>query len=67
MRNYEETKRKYDRENMKLYSVNMPLTLHSEMMEEVERQKTNRNAYTIQAIREKLKNDKNINNENMKL
>lgn len=59
MRNYEETKRKYDRENMKLYSVNMPLTLHSEMMEEVERQQTNRNAYTIQAIREKLENDKN--------
>lgn len=59
MRNYEETKRKYDRENMKLYSVNMPLTLHSEMMEEVARQQTNRNAYTIQAIREKLENDKN--------
>lgn len=59
MRNYEETKRKYDRENMKLYSVNMPLTLHSEMMEEVARQQTNRNAYTIQAIREKLENDNN--------
>lgn len=59
MRNYEETKRKYDRENMKLYSVNMPLTLHSEMMEEVARQQTNRNAYTIQAIREKLEKDKN--------
>lgn len=50
---------KYSKENMKLYSVNMPLTLHNEMMEEVERQQTNRNAYTIQAIREKLKNDKN--------
>lgn len=50
---------KYNKENMKLYSVNMPLTLHSEMMEEVARQQTNRNAYTIQAIREKLENDKN--------
>lgn len=45
---------KYDKEHMKLYSVNMPIELHNKMMEEVERTGTNRNAFTIQAIREKL-------------
>lgn len=44
----------YDKAHMKGYSVNMPIALYNEMMEEVERTQTNRNAYTIQAIREKL-------------
>lgn len=59
VKDYKETRQKYDEKNMKRYSVNMPLTLHNEMMTEVEKQQTNRNAYTIQAIREKLENDKN--------
>lgn len=51
---------KYNKANMKLYSVNMPIKLHEEMMKEVERIGTNRNAYTISAIKEKLA--KNTNN-----
>lgn len=48
---------KYDKENMKLYSVNMPIKIYEEMMQNVEKQNTNRNAYTIQAIKEKIIND----------
>lgn len=48
---------KYDKENMKLYSVNMPIKIYEEMMKNVENQNTNRNAYTIQAIKEKIIND----------
>lgn len=59
MKDYKETRQKYDEKNMKRYSINMPLKLHNEMMTEVENQQTNRNAYTIKAIREKLENDKN--------
>lgn len=44
----------YDKTHMKGYSVKMPIALFNEMMKEVERTQTNRNAYTIQAIREKL-------------
>lgn len=48
---------KYDKENMKLYSVNMPIKIYEEMMQNIEKQNTNRNAYTIQAIKEKIIND----------
>lgn len=48
---------KYNKENMKLYSVNMPIKIYEEMMQNIEKQNTNRNAYTIQAIKEKIIND----------
>ena len=54
-------KKKYDKEHMQIYSVKMPKELHNEMMTEVKNKQTNRNAYTIKAIREKLENDKNKN------
>ena len=55
---YRETKNRYDKENMKGYSVNMPLSVYNEMMKEVEKNNTNRNAYTIQAIKEKIEKGK---------
>lgn len=58
MDKYRDTKNKYDKEHMKLYSVNMPIEVYNKMMLEVEKNNTNRNAYTIQSIKEKLERDK---------
>lgn len=52
-------KAKYDKENMQIYSVKMSKELHNEMMSEVEKLGTNRNAFTIAAIKEKLQKHKN--------
>ncbi len=49
--------KKYQDKKMKLVSVNMPVSLHNEIMIEVEKQNTNRNAYIIKAVKEKLTRD----------
>lgn len=48
---------KYDKKNMKTYSVKMPIEIYENMMKEVEKKNTNRNAYTIKSIKEKIKKD----------
>ena len=49
---------KYDKEHMKQYTVKMQKELYEEIMKEVEKNNTNKNAYTIQALKEKLERDK---------
>ena len=54
MDKYRETKNKYDSEKMKRYSVNMPIKVYNKMMLEVEKNNTNKNAYTIQQLKKKM-------------
>lgn len=49
---------KYDKEHIRQYTVKMQKELYEEIMVEVEKNNTNKNAYTIQALKEKLKRDK---------
>lgn len=48
---------KYDEKHLKQYSVKMPIEVYNNMMQEVEKNNTNRNAYTIQSIKEKIERD----------
>lgn len=60
----------YDKENMCRISVNMPKTLHDEMMAIIDRKKEmhtegkppNRNAYILKAVREANERRKEGNN-----
>lgn len=46
--------KKYNDKNIVQFTIKMQKELHNKMMEEVEKTGTNRMAFAIQAIREKL-------------
>jgi hypothetical protein len=52
-----EYNKKYDSKNMKSYTVKMQLSLYNKMLEHINAISSNQNAYTIQAIKEKLERD----------
>ena len=57
MDKYRDSKNRYDEKNIKRYTVGMPIGVYEEMERAFTKLNINRNAYTIQAIKEKLERD----------
>lgn len=55
---------KYDAENMKAYTVKYSNKMYTKVEHAMSDSGMNRNAWTVQAIREKLERDGYINDEN---
>lgn len=54
-----EYNKRYDAKNMKSYTVKMKIELYNEMKNHIDKLDTNQNAFTIQAVKEKLERDSN--------
>lgn len=54
----------YDKAHMTTFSVKLQNNLHGVLQQAIASQNTNRNAYVVQAIREKLSRDGFLNEEN---